>query len=266
MGDQEHNPTLSGGEQGGEDLHAEQQTGSEGGQSGNAAGSADRQKDKHDREFNAAMAAARRQAERDTEGRTRKAMEDELSAMQIPNPAKPGEYFRSYAELKEYSTALRKASAEKRAQESGRSVQDVMDEDADRDYIRRKRAEEETSRREAEAKRKAEEFIAKDAAAFVKKHPDVDIAKLDGNAAFRRFAGSRYGKEPLAALYEDYVEIVGDAGTAALARKEERDDRSTGGGSGSGAGTLTAAQRAELKAWNEAYPEMKMTEKQFLER
>lgn len=266
--DELNNPTLSGGELGSEDQQgAQQQTGTEGGQAGEpAAGNADRQKAKQDHAFNAAMAAARRQAERDTEAKIRKQMDDDIAGMRIPNPTKPGTYFSSKKELEEYSGALRQASAEKRAKESGRTVQDVMDEDADREFIRRKRAEDETSKKAAAAKQKVDDFIAADVLDFTEKHPDVDIAKLDSNKSFRRFAGSRYGKEPLADLYEDYVAVVGDVESAAKARQDDRAQRSTGGGSSGAGGTLTAAQRAELNAWNEAFPEMKMTEKQFLER
>ena len=230
------------------------------------AGDANRQDEKQKHAFNAAMAAARRKAEKETEERMNRQFNDDIRDQRIPNPTKPGTYFGSMAELKEYSTALRRADAEERAKKEGRSADEILQEDEDRAFIRDLKKREETSRKAQEEKNKQTEFIAKDIENFSEKYPGVDIEALDSNKAFRRFAGSRYGKEPLADLYADYVEIVGETKAAEAARRDDRANRSTGGGYGGGGGTLTADQRQRLKEWNENFPEMKMTEAEFLKR
>ena len=93
----------------------------------------------------------------------------------------------------------------------------------------------------------------------------MDVAKLEQNAQFRKFCGSRFGREPLAELYESFVEITGAAASAGRAGAESRSRRSTGSG-GSGSEMLSAGQQAALKAWNDANPDMKMTAKEFLGR
>ena len=109
-------------------------------------------------------------------------------------------------------------------------------------------------------------WIAKDTAAFAEAYPDVDLGKLDENRAFRRFCGSRYGREPLADLYGDWLEIAKEAQIGAVAKSESKSSRSTGAGGGSGSDTLTASQQRALDEWNRNYPNMKMTAKEFLSR
>lgn len=41
--------------------------------------------------------------------------------------------------------------------------------------------------------------------------PEADLAGLDASESFRRFCGSRYGREPLSELYADYLEVAGGA-------------------------------------------------------
>ena len=115
-------------------------------------------------------------------------------------------------------------------------------------------------------RQREEEFIARDLDRFTERFPDVDVARLDADRMFRRFCGSRYGREPLAELYEDYLEIAGEQRAAAAARSESRSRRATGAGGGSGGETLSARQQEELDEWNRAYPNMKMTAKEFLSR
>ena len=77
-------------------------------------------------------------------------------------------------------------------------------------------------------------FIADDARECSRRFPEADLAGLDASESFRRFCGSRYGREPLSELYADYLEVAGGALRAAQARGESRAARSTGsGGSGS---------------------------------
>ena len=108
-------------------------------------------------------------------------------------------------------------------------------------------------------------FAMRDLDEFLASHADVDLAQLLDNARCVRFCGSRLGKEPITALYEDFVSLLDDAGAAAAARIQSRSARSTGGGTAA-SGTLSPAQKAVLDAWNEEHPEMAMTAREFLGR
>ena len=257
---------TDGGEQENEDLHEDEGTvsedegASEEGKS-EEADDAGRQTQKQSREFNAAMRAARQRAEKETAERLSAANDRRIADMRIPNPEKPGEYFGSMEDLDTYSKNLRRAQAEERAKREKRPLQEIIDEDENREWMRRKR-EEETLGSKSKGN---DSFVVEDIKDFRNRYPDVDILKLESNASFRRFAGSRYGKEPLGDLYEDYLEVVGEAKRSASVRKEEKRARGSGGGSGS-APALSSSQKAALKRWNENNPDMKMTEKEFLER
>ena len=109
-------------------------------------------------------------------------------------------------------------------------------------------------------------WIAKDTADFTAAYPDVDLAKLDGDAAFRKFCGTRYAREPLAQLYGDWLDLTETVRRSAAARSESKATRSTGAGGGSGAETLTAAQQRALDEWNRSYPHRKMSAKEYLSR
>ena len=87
------------------------------------------------------------------------------------------------------------------------------------------RAMRELTRRESERRSREEEqmrFIADDAREFARRFPEADLAGLDASESFRRFCGSRYGREPLSELYADYLEVAGGALRAAQARGESR--------------------------------------------
>lgn len=96
--------------------------------------------------------------------------------------------------------------------------------------------------------------------------PDVDLGELDLNPSFRRFVGSRYGKESIADLYEAYTDIVSGVEKAAIHKSAAKASRSTGGSSGKSAGALSSTQREALRRWNDSNPDMKMSEKEFLLR
>jgi hypothetical protein len=176
-----------------------------------------------------------------------------------------GETIRDLDGLENYSKAYRAQQIQARAKAEGRSVAEVTEEEDNRDFLREQRAEAAEKKRREEEDAKQQRWIAQDAAAFAEAYPDVDLGKLDGDAAFRKFCGSRYGREPLADLYGDYLELAGSARQAAAARNESRSERSTGSGGGkTGAVSLTREQQSELDAWNERNPDMKMTAKEFM--
>lgn len=129
--------------------------------------------------------------------------------------------------------------------------------------MRQIRTEQELERSEQD---RTGEFIERDLEQFMEVYPEVDVAELDADRYFRRFCGSRYGREPLAELYADYLEIAGGQRAAGALRAESRSRRQTGTGSGSGGETLSARQQEELDEWNRTYPGMKMSAKEFLSR
>ena len=108
-------------------------------------------------------------------------------------------------------------------------------------------------------------FIRRDAEEFRRQYPRVDLAELDADPLFRLFCGSRYGREPLADLYGDYLALTERAGLLTR-RQASRYERATGSGGSGGGEALTAAEQRELREWNRAYPHMKMTAREYLER
>ena len=131
------------------------------------------------------------------------------------------------------------------------------------------RAMRELAGRESERQRQEDEqlrFIADDAREFARRYPDVNLAELDASESFRRFCGSRYGRESVAELYADYLEVAGGALRAAQASRASRAARSTGSGGSGSYEALNARQRSELDAWNRAFPQMKMTAREYLTR
>ena len=169
--------------------------------------------------------------------------------------------------LETYADKTRTERLKKAAAESGRTVEELEEEEDAKQVVRKqKRERAEKEKAEAEAKRQSD-WVAQDAAAFLRDHPDVDISKLDANEKFRRFCGSRYGREPLSELYADWQELVGeDAAAKAVEKSAKKAERSTGAGGGGVSDGLTAAQQRELDEWNRNYPQMKMTAKEFFER
>ena len=112
-----------------------------------------------------------------------------------------------------------------------------------------------------------EDFIARDYEEFTRRFPGVDPKELEDDGMFLRFCGSRYGREPLAELYSDYLAVASAIWEASRLSADDKRSRSTGtGGSGSGGDRLTPAQERQLEEWNRSNPEMKMSAKEFLSR
>ncbi|MBR2927540.1 MAG: hypothetical protein IKC24_00075 [Oscillospiraceae bacterium] len=212
---------------------------------------------KQTREENSAARLARLRAERDTAARMTAETDERIARSGVMNPA-TGRPFKNMQEIEAYGAAQREAEVQRIARQTGRSADDVREEIENRDYIRKKRMEEEKA-----AQGKA--FAEKDALDFVAKHPGVHVGKLISNHRFIEFCGSRLGKEPLASLYESFMKITGESESAGRAGAQSRSRRSTGSGGGGGE-MLTPSQRASLDEWNRANPDMKMTAKEFLRR
>ncbi len=242
------------------------------GESGDKTGSegADQGK-KQTHEDNAAAKAARIRAQREAQ----KALSEEKRRAQIEadrriaesgviNPY-TGMPFASVKEFEEYGSKVKTAELEKKARETGRTVEDLREEEENKAYIRKKRQEESEAADRAKQDEAEGEFFKNDLLDFMEKHPEVDVEKLDSNPVFRKFCGSRYGKEPLSDLYEAYADIVGESVRQGADRAQSRSNRSTGAGQPGGE-KLTAQQKRDLERWNAENPEMAMTPKEFLSR
>ena len=169
--------------------------------------------------------------------------------------------------LEAYADRARSRRIKAAAEESGRTVEELEEEEDAKEAIREQKREKAEREKSDAAKRRQSEWVRSDAEKFIAAHPDVDLAKLDANAKFRKFCGSRYGREPLSQLYEDWQEFAGEEAAAkAVGKAAEKDDRSTGAGTGGTSEGLTAAQQRALDEWNREYPQMKMTAKEFLKR
>jgi len=234
--------------------------GAEGEQSTGAAG-----RDRQSHEDNRRYAAARRSGEQAGYDRAMRDVNDRIKRAGMRDPGS-GETISDIEGLEAYTRAYKRQLVEQRAQSEGRSVAEVQAEEDDREFLRDLRSREAAERSAREEEKRVSEFARRDALAFMAAYPDVDLGQLDEDKAFRRFCGSRYGREPLSELYEDYLEIAGSAAQAAEAKAGSRNARSTGAGGSGGSEALTASQQRELDEWNRTYPHMKMTAKEFLSR
>lgn len=229
------------------------------------SGSQEEQPGRRQRAPDAAVRAARVQAGREAEGRLRREFDEQIAAAGVINPY-TGAPFRSIKEFEEYGRRYRAEQRGQQAEAQGRSVHEVEEDEENRAYLSklRKQAEAQESQRQADA-RKRRQLLA-DALDFQDQYPGVDISALEKDARFRRFAGSRLYNEPLADLYEAYLSVVGEAQSVGEAKAAGKKRRGTGGGSGGEGVTLSPAQQRELDEWNRAYPEMKMSAKEFAGR
>ena len=231
--------------------------------SDNAERSAQAQQQSH--EDNRRYQAARHSGEQSGYERAYREFNARIARTGMRNP-ESGDVIRSIEDLEGFSVARKKEVYAKIAKDTGRTVGEVEEEEENKAFLsnlRRNAAEKDKADRQAERER---EFIRKDALAFAQAFPEVDLGQLDQDKAFRRFCGSRYGKEPLAELYADYLEIAGSAAQAARVKADSKAGRTTGTGNNGGGETLTAAQQRDLDEWNRENPGMKMTAKEFLER
>ena len=205
------------------------------------------------REENARYQAARKAGESAGFRRAEERYQNALAKLGLSDPDGGGA-IDSLDVLESYADKARTARLKKAAAESGRTVQDLEEEEDAKEVVRKqKRERAEREKADAEAERQ-KDWIAQDAAAFVREHPDVDISKLDAN-------------EPLSELYADWQELVGEEAAAkAVEKSAKKAERSTGAGGGGVSAGLTAAQQRELDEWNREFPHLKMTAKDFLER
>ena len=221
-------------------------------------------------EENARYRSMRLKAQQEAEAEAAKRADAEIAAAGVINPytEKP---FGSMKELREYGERSQKARIAKMAKDTGRPVAELEEDAANRAFLSQLRESFQKPKQQQQQEAPEDDlaaFAAKDIVDFMEKYPDIDeagIAALENNERFLRFCGSRFGREPLADLYGAYLELVGSAEKAAVAKAATRAAKSTGSGSG-GSAILTPAQKAALDRWNADNPEMAMTAKEFLER
>lgn len=224
------------------------------------------------REENAAIRAARLRARREAEAEAARVMDERIARAGIPNPSNDNKPFASMKEWEEYGAALKRAEIAQQAQKTGRSVAELEEDAANRAFLSemRRNAERQKANEAAVQMETARQntFFADDVRNFVTKFPNFgakELQALENNKQFRQFCGSRFGREPLAQLYGDYVALVGNAGAAAVERAAGKAAKSTGGGTAGGA-VLSPSQKQVLDRWNEEHPEMAMSAKEFLGR
>lgn len=88
--------------------------------------------------------------------------------------------------------------------------------------------------KEETAKKAANEAWNKQVSDFQAKYPDVDMDKLGENEKFMKFLKRADKSIPLLEVYEDYIDLVGDAEKAAIEKIKSNVDRSTSSGKGGG--------------------------------
>lgn len=235
-----------------EDDEGEDADAGESGEDSDGAGQSGRQL--QSRQDNAAIRAARLRAEREAD--------EKIARSGVINPY-TGRPFRSVKEFEEYGGRVAESELQKESSRTGRSVDELKEERENREFLRKLREKDKAADSAARAAAQRSAFIRQDALDFVAKYPKVDVAKLENNQQFRKFCGSRYGKEPLAKLYEDFRGLVGEAESQGGAKARASSGRSTGSGGGGGE-LLTAEQRKSLAEWNAANPDMRMSAKEFL--
>lgn len=219
------------------------------------------------REENAAIRAARLRARREAETEAQRAAEERFTRAGIVNP-QTGKPFGSLKEWEDYASAVKREQRAEEAKKTGRSVEELEEDEANRAFLTRMRKEAEQRQRAEQTRAERRAFLEQDALDFVAKYPQMgvqEVAKLEQDKAFRQFCGSRFGREPLGNLYADYLALVGGAGKAAVAKAATKAARATGSGAGGGT-VLSPTQKNALDAWNAEYPEMAMTAKEFLGR
>lgn len=220
------------------------------------------QKQAQTRAENAALKAARLQGSREAEARLRAQFDREIEESGAVNPT-TGKPFQSFKEFQEYGKKYQEELLEEQAEKTGRPIEELREEAANRAYISKQRKEAEAKKGQSSKRAEEQQRLIEDAMEFQKRHPNVDITELEKNPKFRKFAGSRLYKDSISDLYDDYLELVSDAQETGRAQAGSKASRGTGGGTGGETVRLTPAQQKELDEWNRENPGMKMTAAEF---
>ena len=220
------------------------------------------QKQAQTRAENAALKAARLQGSREAEARLRAQFDREIEESGAVNP-ETGKPFQSFQEFQAYGKKYQEELLEEQAEKTGRPIEELREEAENRAYISRQRKEAEAKKGQSSKLQEEQQRLIEDAMEFQRRHPNVDIAELEKNPKFRKFAGNRLYKDSISDLYDDYLELVSDAQETGRAQAGSKASRGTGGGTGGETVRLTPAQQKELDEWNRENPGMKMTAAEF---
>ena len=215
-------------------------------------------------EERARNSAARRQGEKTGYDRAMKDINARIAGAGLIDPI-TNTPIGTLEEFENYGKRYRQQRQEARAKAENKTVAQVEEEDAAMELLRQKRREDDEKAKKSREERARAEWMRQDAQEFAEAYPEVNPGTLEADPKFRRFCGDRLYNVPLVTLYEDYMEVVGEAAKTAQAKRDDKQSRGTGAGGGSGNKVLTAKQREELENWNRANPNMKMTEKEFRE-
>ena len=220
------------------------------------------QKQAQTRAENAALKAARLQGSREAEARLRAQFDREIEESGAVNP-ETGKPFKSFQEFQAYGKKYQEELLEEQAEKTGRPIEELREEAANRAYISKQRKEAEAKKGQSSKQAEEQQRLIEDAMEFQRRHPNVDITELEKNPKFRKFAGNRLYKDSISDLYDDYLELVSDAQETGRAQAGSKASRGTGGGTGGETVRLTPAQQKELDEWNRENPGMKMTAAEF---
>ena len=233
---------------------------------GGQAGVVDQQETKEQkiqsRADNAALKAARLQGSREAESRLRAQFDREIEESGAVNP-ETGKPFKSFQEFQAYGKKYQEELLEEQAEKTGRPIEELREEAANRAYISKQRKEAEAKKGQRSKQQEENRRLIEDAMEFRRRHPNVDITELEKNPKFRKFAGNRLYENSISDLYDDYLELVSDAQETGRAQAGSKASRGTGGGTGGETVRLTPAQQKELDEWNRENPGMKMTAAEF---
>ena len=138
-------------------------------------------------------------------------------------------------------------------------VNDLSEEIANRNRIKKKKAEDEAKAKK-DADLKQQEDVRKEVDDFKKAHPDVDIAELSKDPEFIKVAEGKWGNWPLEAIYSKYL----------LDKKDSKagDDKGDDEGDGTDKVAKKATKVPSPKPGSSSKEKsvLDMTEKEFKER
>ncbi|CAI6073545.1 hypothetical protein [Cohnella sp. JJ-181] len=142
------------------------------------------------------------------------------------------------AVLKQQAEEKRKAQElkdlEEEAEEKGASPELLADIKSLKDELKAIKKEKEDREQAAKDEKARQEAWNKQETEFKDKHPDVDLEKLGQNDRFVKFLSRANPTLSLLEVYEDFLDLVGGAEAAAIAKIKSNNDRSTASGKGGG--------------------------------
>lgn len=225
-----------------------------------SSGDAGRSGEGQTSEDNRRYQAARHQGEQAGYEKAIREINERIRRSGMSNP-ESGERISDIEGLEAVGKAFKRRSYQARAEKEGRSVEEIAEEEENREYIRSARQRDAEAEKERKAKEQRQAWIENDIQTFRDRYPEEDMDALVKNKTFLRFCGSRLGRESMADLYEDFTALS----LSAKATKSDKKERATASGGGGESVRLTAAQQRSLDEWNRNNPEMKMSAKEFLE-